>query len=216
MSKPTFTILCTDREHPVYPYLQNWCEKHRDIYNITLALSVKEAGKYSGDILFLVSCSELVKSDLRENFRYTLVLHASALPAGRGWSPHIWDIINGSDGITLSLLNAEDKVDTGNIWQQKIIKLDGTELYNEINHLLFNAELELISWACKNIDKSKSSIQIGAGSYYRKRIPEDSRIDPDSNISKQFDLLRVCDPERFPAFFDHRGQRYTIRIEKQD
>jgi methionyl-tRNA formyltransferase len=27
-------------------------------------------------------------------------------------------------------------------------------------------------------------------------------------------LLRVADPQRFPAFFDLRGHRYLVRIEK--
>ena len=34
------------------------------------------------------------------------------------------------------------------------------------------------------------------------------------SIAEQFDLLRVADPQRFPAFFDLRGHRYLVRIEK--
>ena len=30
----------------------------------------------------------------------------------------------------------------------------------------------------------------------------------------QFDLLRVVDTERYPAFFDCRGRRYIVKIEK--
>jgi methionyl-tRNA formyltransferase len=52
--------------------------------------------------------------------------------------------------------------------------------------------------------------------YYRKRIPEDSRIDPCGSIAGQFDLLRVADPERYPAFFDFRGHRYEIRLIKSE
>jgi len=51
-------------------------------------------------------------------------------------------------------------------------------------------------------------------SYYRRRTPDDSRLDPSRSIAEQFDLLRVADPQRFPAFFDLRGHRYVVRIEK--
>jgi methionyl-tRNA formyltransferase len=50
--------------------------------------------------------------------------------------------------------------------------------------------------------------------YYRKRTPEDSRIDPQRPIAEQFDLLRICDPGRYPAFFDLHGHRYRIRLDK--
>ena len=42
----------------------------------------------------------------------------------------------------------------------------------------------------------------------------DSRLDPSRSIAEQFDLLRVADPQRFPAFFDLRGHRYLVRLKK--
>jgi spore coat polysaccharide biosynthesis predicted glycosyltransferase SpsG len=36
------------------------------------------------------------------------------------------------------------------------------------------------------------------------------------SIAEQFDLLRVVDPEHYPAFFDYRGKRYIIKMEKAD
>ena len=50
--------------------------------------------------------------------------------------------------------------------------------------------------------------------YYPKRTPRDSEIDPRKSIAEQFDLVRVCDPVRFPAFFYHRGHRYVLKLEK--
>jgi methionyl-tRNA formyltransferase len=32
-------------------------------------------------------------------------------------------------------------------------------------------------------------------------------------LGEAFDLLRVADPERYPAFFEHRGRTYRIRID---
>jgi methionyl-tRNA formyltransferase len=144
-----------------------------------------------------------------------LVLHASDLPKDRGWSPHVWAVVNGKNKLTLSLLEAEDKVDTGAIWKKVNITLDGSELYDEINKKLFDAELQLITWACENVDSVVPVLQDeSATNYLRKRTPEDSEIDISQCLESQFNLLRVCDPERFPAYFYKNGCKYKIKIEK--
>jgi methionyl-tRNA formyltransferase len=50
--------------------------------------------------------------------------------------------------------------------------------------------------------------------YYPKRTPSDSRVDPKKSIEAQFDLMRACDPDRFPAYFELHGSRYIIKLEK--
>lgn len=210
------TLLCSNKSHPIYEHLEGWCLNNKNKISANLINQVDsiEAG---GDILFLVSCTEIVPKSIRKMFRYSLVLHASDLPNGRGWSPHIWDIISGKDKLTVSLLNAEDSVDTGDIWKQKHIKLNGLELYDEINSMVFEAELNLISWACKNIDinEPKKQSSIGA-SYHRKREPSDSKIDINKSILEQFNLLRACDPFRYPAFFELNGQKFKLLLERYD
>ncbi|MDO6678418.1 UDP-glucuronic acid dehydrogenase [Shewanella sp. 4_MG-2023] len=210
------TVICSNPKHPVYKYLENWMQQNSQTYDIALLTTVKDI-KMAGDILFLLSCSEIVRKSIRNLFSYSLVLHASDLPEGKGWSPHIWDVVNGKNTLTLSLLNAEDRVDSGDIWQKKIIKLQGNELYDEINHKLFKAELELMSWACENIENAIATPQKSdVASYHRKRTPEDSKLDVNQSIISQFNLLRVCDPQRFPAYIEINNQRYNIRLEKSD
>jgi methionyl-tRNA formyltransferase len=58
--------------------------------------------------------------------------------------------------------------------------------------------------------------QEGEPTYRRKRIPADSQVDPDQSIAEIFDLLRVCDPDRYPAFFEHRGAKYALSIRRLD
>lgn len=207
-------IICSNPKHPVYPYLESWVNEKKKNYNVKLLTKVQDIND-SGDILFLVSCTEIVPDSIRNKFRYSLVLHASDLPEGRGWSPYIWDILNGKDTLTLSLLNAKDPVDSGEIWKKLSIKLSGNELYDEINHLLFTAELQLISWACEHIDCSIAQPQNDTGmSYFRKRTPEDSELDADLSIRSQFNLLRVCDPDRYPAYVIINNTKFNIRLEK--
>ena len=208
------TLICSDKNHPVFKYLEIWKEVNSKKYTIDLFTSINEVSA-RGDILFLVSCTEIVKTCHRELFDHALVLHASDLPKDRGWSPHIWAVINGESKIVLSLLEAEDKVDTGRIWKKIDIQLDGTELYDEINKKLFDAELLLLSWACENINSVKPKAQDEiASNYLRKRTPEDSELNINQSLKEQFNQLRVCDPERFPAYFYINGCKYKIKVEK--
>ena len=168
-----------------------------------------------GDILFLVSCAQVINNFDRQKFTHVLVLHASDLPSRRGWSPHIWAILDGENQITVSLLEAAEQVDTGRVWLKKSFMLEGHELLDEVNEKLFNLELNLMTVAVMNADQIHPQDQIGdPGSYMRKRVADDSRIDPYKSIATQFNLLRIVDSQRYPAFFEYLGVKYVIKIEK--
>jgi methionyl-tRNA formyltransferase len=208
------SIIVSNIEHPVYPIMKEWVDNYSHI-DAEIVNSTKEL-RDSGEFLFLVSCTDIINQDIRSRFSHCLVLHASDLPKGRGWSPHVWEIVNGNNMLTLSLLEAEDKVDSGLIWLKTDVNLDGSELFAEINKKLFTAEVELIQRA---VNEHETIIPYEQDSdispyYFPKRVPEDSRINLNDSILDQFNLLRVCDSERFPAFFELNGQRYAIKLEK--
>jgi len=208
------SFLCSDSEHPVNTYLYNWIKDNTDKHTIELVRKKSELS--GGDILFLISCSEIINKEDRSSYNKSLVLHASDLPKGRGWSPHIWQIIDGSDEITLALLEAEDKVDSGNIWKKIKFKIPNHALWDEINHILFEKEIELIDFAVQNfesIDPTPQSSDIEP-TYYPKRTPLDSKIDISKSIESQFDKIRVCDPNRFPAYLEIHGKKFKLTLEK--
>ncbi|MDT9547571.1 MAG: hypothetical protein RI826_09585, partial [Chlorobium phaeovibrioides] len=168
-----------------------------------------------GDILFLVSCSQVIRDKERDLYKSTLVLHASDLPKGRGWSPYIWEVLNGGNQITVTLLEASDPVDSGMIWLKTRFTLEGHELLSEINAKIFDSELLLMDQAVDSFETINPIPQEGnPGNYMPKRSPQDSRLDPLKSIAEQFNLLRVVDSDRYPAFFDYQGKRYLIKIEK--
>ena len=207
------SILCSSKNHPIYPYLERWEDKQSSAHQVDLLHNKEDLS--SGDILFLVSCNEIIKKELRKRFSFSLVIHASDLPDVKGWSPHIWQILEGKNEICVSLIEAEEPIDSGDIWKQEIIKVNEHELYDEINDLLFKVELKLMDFAVDNYKAINPVPQEKReGSYFRKRTPVDSEIDPNKTISEQFDLIRVSDPERFPAFFKLHGFTYEIAIKK--
>lgn len=207
-------IVCSDRAHPVYQHLQNWRSRFDGMHDIHIATKIDKLP--AAEILFLVSCSEIVRDRHRERFGHIMVLHASDLPEGKGWSPHVWDILAGKDELTLSLIEAADPVDSGAIWAKKSFPVDKNLLWDEINELLFAAELSLMDEAIQLVKAGASCVPQDANceSWHRKRTRKDSELDPVKSIAEQFDLLRICDPNRYPAHFEFRGRRYKIMIER--
>lgn len=199
MNKPVKILISSD-QHPIYHMIRQWGKYDE--------LALKKDALTPGGNLFLISCSEIIDAEFRKKFDKVFVLHAADLPKGRGWSPHIWQVIEGARQITLTLLEAADKVDSGDIYGQTVIDIDPGDLHDDINRKLFEAELKLI----ENIGAPRP--QVGEPTYYRKRTPEDSKLDVDKSLREQFDLIRVCDPDRFPAFFELHGKKYKIKLEK--
>ena len=206
------SLLLSDPHHPIKPRLQAWIAENKHSHQIELCQRASELS--GGDFLFLVSCQEIIRAAQRSRYRHTLVLHASDLPEGRGMSPHVWQVLAGHNEFVLSLLNAEDEVDTGAIWRKQSVRIQPTDLWHEIDAQLFDAELSLISWALDHCDTATPKPQQGEATYYRRRTPEDSRIDPSKPLRESFNLLRVANPNRYPAWFEIDGQRYSVKLEK--
>ena len=208
------SIICTEPGHPILHWLHAWQAKHSVGHTIEILRHPREAK--GGDVLFLVSCHDLVDADIRALYTATLVIHGSDLPHGRGWSPVVWQVLEGRRHITVSLLSAADRIDSGDIWHQIQLHLDGHEIADEINAKLFDIEIALMDHVLLNWPNLTSRPQGEDGAtYYRRRIPEDSRIDPRLPLLEFFNLLRIADPRRYPVFFDHLGHRYYLTLSKE-
>ena len=188
------TIICSNQNHKVMPYLEKW--KIVNSSNHTISIVHKSSEIIQGDILFLISCLEKIPKTIRNKFKHVLVIHESDLPYGKGWSPIQWQILEGKNSIPITLLDAADKIDSGDIWDKRYVELENHELAKEINAKIFPVKLDLMDFAIRNMDQIKKSVQKEIDEpHYRKRVSEDSRIDPNKSISEQFDLLRIADNE---------------------
>ncbi len=167
----------------------------------------------NGDIVIFLSY-EKIFHQLSLN-KHNLVIHESDLPKGRGMSPLTWQILEGSNKIPITLLEATEKVDAGVIYKRDFIVLEGHELLSEIKDKQGWATINLVIWFIENYPhSSQGQHQIGTPSFYKRRTAVDSKLDIERSISDQFDLLRVCDNNRYPAYFEKNGIKYKILIEK--
>lgn len=166
------------------------------------------------EVAFLLSCERKVPSSLLARSRHNIVVHASHLPRGKGMSPLTWQILEGKNEIPLTLFEAVEAIDAGPVYLQDSIRFSGSELLPEMQAQLGNRVVDMCSRFAREYPAilQRGQPQKGSESFYRRRKPEDSRLDPDKTIAEQFDLLRVVDNERYPAFFEYRGRRYLLTI----
>lgn len=171
-----------------------------------------------GDICFYLGFDKIVPLAFREKFRFNLVVHESALPQGRGWSPLSWQILEGEDEVYITLLDAADEVDSGVIFLQDKMTFDGSELIEELRAIQARKTFKL----CRDFLRRPEEIsgntlkQQGDISYYPRRLPEDSNLDVNKSILDLFNHLRIADPVRYPSFFRLGNSKYKVTIQKFD
>ena len=160
----------------------------------------------------------MVPAEVRAQFQHCLVVHESDLPHGKGWSPLTWQILEGRNRIPVTLIEAAERVDSGPIYAQRWLEFQGHELIDELRAAQAEATHALCRWFVDTYPTSaeQGQAQTGDETFYPRRRPVDSRLDAESSLAEQFDRLRVVDNERYPAFFDWRGQRYTLSILRQN
>lgn len=146
--------------------------------------------------------------------KHNIVVHASDLPQGKGWSPMSWQILEGRDVIPITLFEATDCVDSGDYYIKDKIVLDGTELIDEWQEKLGWMIIKMCVEYIKNYEKLSSIKQAGKESFYTRRNPNDSKLDIDKSIKEQFNLFRIVDNDKYPAFFEYKNCKYQLAIKK--
>ena len=168
------------------------------------------------DIVFILNYTKILpKSFLIQN-RLNLVVHASNLPKGKGFAPIQWQILNNKKNILLCLIEAVERVDSGSIIEKKSIKFKGYELNGEIRHIQGNETIKIIKKFLNKYPKFKRKKQSGKSTFFRKRKPEDSELNINKSLKKNFNLLRIVDNEKYPAFFYYKKKKYIIKIIKSN
>jgi methionyl-tRNA formyltransferase len=169
----------------------------------------------SNDVAFLLSCEKKVIPEILRRSRSNIVVHASELPKGKGMSPLTWQILEGKNRIPLTLFEAVEAIDAGPVYIRACLDFQGNELLHEMQIAVGEKILEMCESFLNDWPDilTKGAIQIGEPSFYKKRTAEDSRLDPNLSLAEQFNLLRVVDNDRYPAFFAWNGRRYILKIE---
>lgn len=207
------TLVCDNKESWIMPYVKRLNDLILENRHESKIVSRYEDIS-SGDLAFYLGCENIVSSEILSLNKKNLVVHESKLPEGRGWSPVTWQILEGKNIIPITLFEADLKVDAGDIYIEDEIHLCGYELLDEIKDLQGIYTIKLVMNFIDAYPNITGKKQEGKATYYPRRMPKDSQIDINSTIKEQFNLLRVVDNDRYPAYFILDGIRYNIKIEK--
>lgn len=170
----------------------------------------------NSDITFFLSCEDYITKKMRNKSRFNIVVHASDLPKGKGMSPTTWQILEGKKRIPITLFEVADGFDTGEWYIKDGFTLRGDELIDEWQEKLNACIAKMILKFIKSAKSVKPIKQRGKETVYKRRSLEDSELSTKTSIESQFNLLRVVDNERYPAFFKHKGKKYIIKIYKEN
>lgn len=206
------TILTDNPNSWIIPYVEDLkkelSENHRlhHVYNIVDIVG--------GDIMLILSCENILKKEFLQLHKSNIVVHPSKLPQGKGWSPLAWQVLEGLNKIPVSLFEAVEDVDAGDVYIVDYIELKGHELNDEIKHKQGLLTIKMIKQYINKFNTIKGIPQSGEESFYPRRKQKENELNINKTIADQFNLLRVVDNERYPAYFYIGDQKYTIKIYK--
>jgi methionyl-tRNA formyltransferase len=167
------------------------------------------------DVLFILSYHKVIPKNFLKKNRHNIVVHASDLPKGKGWSPMFWQILEGKNSIVFTMFEADTSIDSGGVYMKRTLQLDGFELNKELRKKQADFIVQMCFEFLNGYEKFKTpKPQKGKESFYPKRTAKDSRLDIDKTIKEQFNLLRIVDNEEYPAFFEIDNHHYILKIEK--
>ena len=147
-----------------------------------------------------------------------VVFHSSDLPEGRGWAPLFYTIMLKKKRLTQTLFYATEDVDAGPIIAKAHYPIDdcmhiGTlrKIDDELTCMLLKETVQdLAAHRVAAVEQDH-----GAATYWKKRVPSDSRIDPSSNVAELFDLMRAL-PAEYAAYFQRDGKTFRIKLQRED
>ena len=207
------TILTDNPKSWIMPYIDELKIKLKN-HQITHIYNSNEI--LDGDIMLVLSCERILKDKHLSHHKSNIVVHPSKLPLGKGWSPLAHQILEGLNNIPLTLFEANNKVDDGDVYILDYINLEGHELNYEIKHQQGLKTIEMIIKFVKKFSSIEGNPQVGKETFYAKRTKKDSELNINKTINEQFNLLRIVDNERYPAYFYKEGKKYIIKIYKDN
>jgi len=197
-----------------------WFEKKLRNYNFKLSkkysfkISKNPNTVKNQNIVFPISYIKILSEKFLKKNELVLVAHSSKLPKDKGFAPLQYQILKNKNKIYMSLIKAVKKVDAGPIYLQNYFYLEGTELSEQIRKIQGDQFLKIIKQFLIKFPKINPRNQKGRGNFNKRRYAKNSELNINKTIKQQFNHLRINDNEKYPSFFNFRGQKYIIKIFK--
>lgn len=201
----------------------NWLEKYfhaavpalkefQDKYLFSFFYEADQVRNF--DVVFILGYTKILSDSFLKQNRLNLVVHESDLPAGKGFSPVQWQVLEGKNVIPICLIEAVSKVDSGDIIDRSNFELTGFELWDEIRQKQAEATLLLIKNFLLSFPSYKRMKQEGQESFFVKRRDVDDKLNIDQTIREQFNHIRIADNDKYPLYFEIDGRKFYLKVYK--
>jgi methionyl-tRNA formyltransferase len=146
--------------------------------------------------IFIPHWSHIIPPSVYEKFP-CILFHMTDLPYGRGGSPLQNLIVRGHKETKLTALQVSKGIDTGDIYLQKKLSLEGTaeEIFMRSSKLVEEMIREIITTA------PTPRKQHGEVTEFKRRKPEDGNIASLDSIEQVYDYIRMLDAPGYPPAF---------------
>ena len=161
--------------------------------------------KFEPELFIVAGFSEIFGEKLLDLPKFgTLNLHGGPLPKYRGGSPLNWQMINDEPDITISIIQMDKGIDTGDVVGEKTFSYSDEETIVDI-HRKANKHFSLLTLevleALENDNLQKREQDEQQASYWMQRKPHDGLINWYVMSSREvFNLVRALAPPYPNAF----------------
>ena len=205
------SILVDNKKSWFMPYAARLVKNLKDIGHNSCLYSEQE-NVPECDICFMLSCTKIARRDFLEKHGHNIVVHASDLPQGKGFTPIKWQVLAGENDIVLTMFEAVEAVDAGPYYMKKHLILDGYELLDEIHAKLAEKIIDMCLRYINNMNEYPPCEQVGEESFFPKITRNDDELDIHKSILEQFNHLRVADNDNYPLWFQLAGRKYIVKV----
>jgi methionyl-tRNA formyltransferase len=145
--------------------------------------------------------------------RGALNMHGSLLPKYRGRAPVHWAILNGESVTGASLHYMVEKPDAGALVDQQTVPILENDTALDVSFKVAEAAEQVLRRSLPALVAGSAEarpLDLGAGSYFGRRRPEDGRIDWRCAARAIHDLVRAVAPPFPGAFTEVNGCRLAL------
>lgn len=166
------------------------------------------------DLILMVSWRYLVPASVLDLARKgAYVFHDSLLPKYRGFAPTLWAIRNGERETGVTLFQAVEDVDAGDIIDQRSVRIGSYDTVADVMERVTQTYLDLIQACFSDLLRgsvSKRSQDHREATYTCKWTPADGLIDWNETSRSVFNLIRATGRPYPGAFTYLNGRKLTI------
>lgn len=143
--------------------------------------------------IFFVHWSHIVPDWFTAQYE-CVCFHPTDLPYGRGGTPIQNLILEGKKETKITAFRMTNELDAGPVYIKRNLSLHGNL------RQIFNREMSTVGYMIRDITEQElfPVPQEGEVTYFKRRNPDDSEIDPSMTLEELYDHIRMLDADGYP------------------